>query len=142
MRFVLLAALLLSCRSEASAPDAAPPKLDARPVAQHRVFGSFTREGVEWRVLVIGRIPHGELVRLARSLHREHPKVFFDLYDDDAELQKLVDAKGNDDVLSTPWREAHAVGTIAGTVGVENGDVVVRDVQLYEWRTGATTKLR
>lgn len=142
MRFFVLAALLVSCRSESTAPDAAPLQLDARPVAQHRVFGTFTREGVEWRVLVIGKLPHGELVRLARSLHREHPTTFFDLYDDDAELQKLIDAKGNDDVLSTDWREAHAVGTIAGTVGMQGGSVVVRDVQLYEWRTGTTTKLR
>jgi hypothetical protein len=142
MRALVLVALLASCRSESSAADAAPLQLDARPIAQHRVFGTFRREGVEWRVLVIGKIPHGELLRLARTLHHDDPNVFFDLYDDDAELKKLIDAKGNDDVLSTDWREAHAVGTIAGTVAVENASVVVRDVQLYEWRTGSTTKLR
>lgn len=141
MRALVVAALLLSCRADKPSDDAAPLSLDARPVAQHRVFGSFTRDGVEWQVLVIGRIPHGELLRLARALHHEHPQRFFDLYDDDRELQKLLDARGDDDVLSTPWREAHAVGTIAGTVGVADGGVRVRDVQLYEWRTGATTRL-
>jgi hypothetical protein len=141
MRILLFVAVLASCRAEKTAPDAAPLDLDARPAARHREFGSFTRDGVEWRVLVIGKLPHGELVRLAKTLHHEHPKMFFDLYDDDAELQKLIDARGDDDVLSTSWREAHAVGTIAGTVGRKDGVIVVRDVQLYEWRTGATTKL-
>jgi len=141
MRALLLVALLASCKEEKAAPDAAPLDLDARPVAQHRVFGTFTKDSVEWRVLVIGKLPRGELVRLARALHHEHPKVFFDLYDDDAELKKLLDAKGDDDVLPTAWREAHAVGTIAGSVAFEGGETKVRDVQLYEWRTGSTTKL-
>ncbi len=139
---VFAVALLASCRSEkTAAPDAAPLDLDARPVAQSRVFGKFTKEGVEWRVVVVGNLPHGELVRLARTLHHDNPTVFFDLYDDDGELAKLVAAQGNDDVLSTDWREAHAVGTIAGSVAEKDGAILVRDVQLYEWRTGATTKL-
>jgi hypothetical protein len=140
---VLVALLAVaSCKQDKAAPDAAPSlDLDARPVAQHRVFGTFTKDGVEWRVLVIGNIPHGELLRIARSLHQESPKVFFDLYDDDTHLKKLIEANGDDDVLPAAWREAHAVGTIAGSVAQKNGETIVRDVQLYEWRTGATTKL-
>ncbi len=96
---------------------------------------------MEWRALVIANIPRAELKRLARSLHHAEPNVFFDLYDDDAELPKLVAARGDDDVLSTKWREAHAVGTIAGTVATVDGKVVVKNVQLYEWRTQQATPL-
>lgn len=99
------------------------------------------RDGVEWKAVVIGKLPRAELKRLAERLHQSEPKVFFDLYDDDAELPKLVAAKGDDDVLSTAWREAHAIGTIAGTVGVTNGQVVIKSVQLYEWKTGESTPL-
>jgi len=133
--------LLLGCQRDPR-PDSKPTlDLDARPAADHRVAGTWTRDGVEWRAIVIGKLPRAELKRLAANLHATEPKVFFDIYDDDAEVAKLVAAKGDDDVLSAPWREAHAIGTIAGTVGMTNGQVVIKSVQLYEWKTGESTPL-
>jgi hypothetical protein len=138
---VLAVLLLFGCRKE-PVPEAKPIlELDARAPADHRAAGSWTRDGVEWRAVVIGKLPRAELRRLAERLHSESPKVFFDLYDDDAELPKLVAAQGDDDVLTPAWREAHAIGTIAGTVGVTNGQVVIKNVQLYEWKTGESTPL-
>jgi hypothetical protein len=141
MRAVLLVLMLLSCRARENAPDAAPLDLDARPLTQHRVAGTWKRDGVQWRAIVIGNVPRAELKRLAHALHAENPSVFFDIYDDDAELPKLVAANGDDDALSTKWREAHAIGTIAGTVSTIDGKVVVKNVQLYEWKTQTTTPL-
>jgi hypothetical protein len=138
---LVLAFMLGGCRSRDAAPDAATLDLDARPVAQYRVAGAWKRDGVEWRALVIANIPRAELKRLARSLHATEPNVFFDIYDDDAELPKLVAANGDDDVLSTSWRETHAIGTIAGTVATVDGKIVVKSVQLYEWKTQQTTPL-
>lgn len=142
VRLCILALLLcLGCQSRGAAADAAPAA-DAPPAANHRVAGSWTRDGVEWRAVVIGKLPRAELRALAQDLHKSEPKVFFDLYDDDAELGKLVAARGDDDVLSAAWREAHAIGTIAGTVGVTNGQTVIKNVQLYEWKTGESTPLQ
>lgn len=139
---MIVVALALGCsRAQEAVPDAAPLDLAARPVSQFKVAGTFRRDGVEWRVLVIANIPRAELRRLARSLHVANPNVFFDIYDAEDELPKLLAANGDDDALSTPWREAHAVGTIAGTVGTADGKIVVKNVQLYEWKTGTSTPL-
>ena len=140
---LLLGALLSmqACRAQSTASDAAPLDLDARPLTAFRVAGTWKRDGVEWRAIVIANVPRAELRRLSRSLHADNPTVFFDIYDDDAELPKLVAANGDDDSLSTKWREAHAVGTIAGTVSTMDGKIVVKSVQLYEWRTQSTTPL-
>lgn len=141
MKRALLVAALVACRGGPSAPDAAPLDLDARPVTAFRTAGTWKRDGVEWRAVVIANVPRAELRRLARSLHQGNPSVFFDIYDDDAELSRLVAANGDDDVLSTKWREEHAVGTIAGTVSTIEGKIVVKSVQLYEWKTQSTTPL-
>lgn len=138
---LLVFVLLASCRKEATPENKPTLDLDARPPADHRVAGSWTRDGVEWRAVVIGKLPRAELKRLAQRLHTENPKVFFDVYDDDAEIPKLVAAQGDDDVLTPAWRDAHAIGTIAGTVGVTAGQVVIKNVQLYEWKTGESTPL-
>jgi hypothetical protein len=109
-----------------------------------REAGRWTqKEGdVEWRAIVIApNTPRSSLKRLARVLHTHYPTVFFDIYDDDAELGKLVAAKGDDDALPTEWREAHAVATIAGTVSVTDAGTTIASVQLYEWRTNTTTPL-
>jgi hypothetical protein len=140
-RALVLLALVMGCRSREGAPDVGTLNLEARPVAQYRVAGAWKRDGVEWRALVIANIPRAELKRLAVSLHATEPNVFFDIYDDDAELPKLVAANGDDDSLSTDWREAHAIGTIAGTVATVDGKIVVKSVQLYEWKTQQTTPL-
>jgi hypothetical protein len=109
----------------------------------HRVAGTWKGDaGVEWRAIVVRpKLPHADLVRLARALHHEFPEVFFDIYDDDAELPQLVEAHGNDDALSKTWREAHALGTVAGTVTTVDGGLEIRDVQLFEWRSFGSTKL-
>ncbi len=153
LSFVMLA-LVQACREQRESPSAAQSvapspspsssfDLGALPPPAHRVAGSWTaEEGVEWRAIVIAKdVPRADLRRLARTLHADHPRTFFDVYDDDYELPKLVAAKGNDDALTPTWREAHAVGTIAGTVGNVQGQLVVKNVTLYEWKTNTTTPL-
>jgi NADPH:quinone reductase-like Zn-dependent oxidoreductase len=119
-------------------PNAPPPGLVA-----HREAGRWkSAEGVDWRALVVPTsATHDDLVKLARWLRVESPSTFFDLYDDDAQIPALVAAAGNDDALPEAWRDAHAVATIAGTVGGTPQAPEVYDLQLFEWRTMQTTKL-
>lgn len=109
----------------------------------HRVAGTWKGEGgVEWEAIVVHpAMSHADLVRLAHVLHAEKPTTFFDVYDDDTELPSLIEAHGNDDALPKAWREAHAVGSIAGAVTTSDGGAVVRDLQLIEWKSLRTTKL-
>jgi hypothetical protein len=148
-RLLLPFGLLLGCRDASRVTDAAPSQpsaetgnLQSLAPIEHREAGKWVqKEGaIEWRAIVIPpRTTHADLLRLARSLHAQSPRVFFDLYDDDAELPKLVAAEGNDDALSKAWREAHAVGTLTAEVREADGSATVRHFQLVEWKTLETT---
>ncbi len=110
----------------------------------YREAGTWTSaEGVEWRAIVVpAGASHGALMRLAHRLHLDMPTTFFDVFDDDAELPKLIAAKGDDDALPHAWRETHEIATIAGTVGSQGGVVTVSGVKLFEWKTMETTPVK
>lgn len=138
----------LACHSRAAPPapssaasSSLTPEGDDAPA--YRDLGHWTgAEGVEWHALVIApETTHKDLMELARRLRYRAPTTFFDLYDDGAELPKLIAARGNDDALPEEWRQAHAVATIAGAVSTTEEAIDVSGVTLFEWRTGATTKL-
>lgn len=149
--FVLLLPFAAAgCHSEPSSrPDAAKvvaeEPADEAPDAsdEPRLAGHWTGEyGVEWRAVVLPKGTRaGDVRRYAKRLHARFPLVFFDMYDDDEELPKLVAAHGNDDALPKAWRDAHAIGTIAGSVKPIDGGVAVGGFQLFEWRTLKTTPL-
>ncbi|MGZ6096173.1 MAG: hypothetical protein ACXWUG_29295 [Polyangiales bacterium] len=143
LRLALALVLLLGCRKQqVVAPEDAGPPRETWSIP-HRVAGTWTGEGgVNWEAIVVHPgMSHADLLRLARLLHQTKPKTFFDVYDDDAELPALIAAQGNDDALPKKWREAHALGTVAGTVTVSDGGLEIREIQLFEWRSFRTTKL-
>jgi hypothetical protein len=142
-RIGLALVLLLGCnKPRAIAIEEAGPPRESWTIP-HRVAGTWTGEGsVTWEAIVVHPgMSHADLLRLARLLHAEKPKTFFDLYDDDAEIPALIAAQGNDDALPKKWREAHAVGTVAGTVSSGEAGLEVRELELIEWKSFRTTKL-
>jgi len=151
--FFVVLGLTLGCRGGASTQtDGAPPapaaassgNLQTLAPIDHKVVGTWTQKdsNIEWRAIAIPKnTTHADLMRLVRTLHAQSPRVFFDIYDDDAELAKLVAAEGNDDVLPKAWREAHAIGTLSGEVKMIDGKATIARFQLVEWHDLVTTPL-
>jgi hypothetical protein len=145
LRFLALILVLLgACQREAPPPSEHAP--EPSPLPSYRLAATWKRDGVEWHAIVVAReLPPKELRRLARSLNAKDPRIFFDIYDDDARIAQLAAANGDETVMPDDWQQwqdQHGVGKIAGMVSTEGGALSITDMRLYDWRDQSSWRLK
>ena len=144
LSLALVVALLGACQRDA--PPSSEHAPAPMPLPSYRLAATWKRDGVEWHAIVVSReLPPKELRRLARSLNAKEPRIFFDIYDDDARIAQLAAANGDETVLPDDWQQwqdQHGVGKIAGAVSTEGGALSITDMRLYDWRDQSSWRLK